>query len=314
MAWTVCQKNIKISKDWCSEKIMVYISFKVQGSCEKLQHFTDALHGEYAISLFEDPENTELWHLEILFSPPFDRLDWIQSEAFAFSEHPELAAQFLEEEIADQDWLLLNQKQLSPLSLGRFYIHSHSYPPAASPDLISLQIEAATAFGSGYHETTQGCLYLLQDLFLRSSWKKAWDVGCGSGILTLAANALISESTIGSDLDPEAILVAKENAVQNEIPSDFFVAAGIEHPQSKLLISETPQKQTGMVDLIIANILLKPLQDLAPSFSVVPVLILSGFLDFQEKALLDFYPQFQIEQRFEKNHWVALCLRHQESC
>jgi ribosomal protein L11 methyltransferase len=121
-----------------------------------------------------------------------------------------------------------------------------------------LRIDAGLAFGTGTHATTRGCLEALARL--DPPPVRAIDVGCGSGILAIAMAKLWRRPVLGSDNDPEAIDVARENAALNGVADlcTFHVADGLE---AAALAAAAPY------DLIVANILARPLIALAPSFA-----------------------------------------------
>jgi len=149
-------------------------------------------------------------------------------------------------------------------------------------------MDAGMAFGSGHHETTQSCLFLIHELFKKEPWHSALDLGCGSGILTLAMNGLLAGSALGSDNDPEAIKVAKENAVMNRIPSSFVECEGV--PES-----DKP------FDLIVANLYSYVLLELAPHMAGASHLILSGMMNSQAP---------QVQELYCNQGWI--CSHHRE--
>lgn len=212
--------------------------------------------------LFESPDSEDVWHLTLYVN-----------------DETEVPAQLLTElhevqKLSEKDSISPTENLLQPVTVGNFYIHSQAFPPLENK--ISLQIEAATAFGSGYHETTQGCLQLIQEIFSQHPWRKAWDLGCGSGILTLAMNALLPGSAQGSDNDADAIIQARHNADINHIPTTFFCQEGF-------------PKVAQSCDFVVSNIVASLLIQWAPLFSHQRHLVLSGILTRQAQEVIDTY-------------------------
>lgn len=198
--------------------------------------------------------------------------------------------------IPEEDWVTLSQAGLEPIRAGRFHVCT----PAAGPPpagVIDFVIEAGRAFGTGHHETTTGCLLMIERMKRAGlRFGNIVDVGTGTGLLAFAARAMWPHARIAaSDIDPVAIEVTAENAVVNRIPASLsgghapghialVTAAGLDHHR---LRGRAPY------DLIIANILAGPLIELAPvlSHALAPggSLILAGLLDTQADAVAGAY-------------------------
>lgn len=195
--------------------------------------------------------------------------------------------------IAEADWVTLSQSGLEPLRAGRFFVHTPYNADRAPEGMTGFVIDAGRAFGTGHHETTTGCLMML-DKLRRSGLRfdDVADVGTGTGLLAFAARSLWpAAKVIASDIDPVSIEVTAENAAVNGIPIgrgrgqvELIAAAGLAH---RRLRSRLPY------DLLIANILAGPLTELAPVFgnAVLPggSLILSGLLDSQAEGVARAY-------------------------
>lgn len=207
------------------------------------------------------------------------------------------------EEIEDQDWLKHVYDSFPARSIGPFYIFgSHIKTPPPS-DLIPLEINAATAFGSGEHETTIGCLYALAQLKEEGyTFQKPLDIGCGSGILALAITKLWNVFVSASDNDPEALRVTQENACLN-------------HCQIQTVLSEGFYALKASFDLITANILASPLIemafDLTQALDKKGIVILSGLLHWQKDEILKTYQSLGLTLISEKNlnNWITLILQ-----
>jgi ribosomal protein L11 methyltransferase len=215
------------------------------------------------------------------------------------------------EELPDKDWVAENQRSFQPFAVGPFWVHpSHDagIMPAGS---LALRIDAGMAFGTGTHATTRGCLEMLATLD-RAETANAVDVGCGSGILAIAMAKLWRRPVIGGDNDTEAVEVARENAVLNDVGDlcRFVHAIGLQHDALQAL---------KPYDLVVANILAGPLMELADSFSeaVRPAghALLSGLLLEQADDILAVYRRwgFALERHIDLETggaiWRTLLLR-----
>ena len=216
--------------------------------------------------------------------------------------------------LPDDDWLVMSQQGLKPVSAGRFYVHTSDNKGTVPPKATVFQIEASQAFGTGGHETTSGCLSMLDRM--KSSglrFDHIADIGTGTGLLAFAARSLWPAAHItASDIDPVSIDVTAYNADINAVPLGhsaghvaLCVAQGTDHA---LLQHRAPY------DLVIANILAGPLIELAASFAAVTYeggsLILAGLLDTQADAVLAKYRRqgFRLQRRVDSGDWPCLWL------
>ena len=163
--------------------------------------------------------------------------------------------------LPDADWIKLSQEGLPPVRAGRFFVYGAHDAGMVPHGVIPMRIEAGMAFGTGHHETTALCLAVLSDLAKRRRFTNVLDMGCGTGLLAIGAAKLWRRRVIASDIDPEAVAVARENALVNgEAPLiRAVVADGLTHPAIA---------KAAPFDLIVANILAGPLTQLAPA--IVP--------------------------------------------
>ena len=125
---------------------------------------------------------------------------------------------------------------------------------------IGIEIEAALAFGTGHHGTTRGCLLAIDELVKRKNPRRVLDLGTGSGVLAIAAAKILRTHILATDIDRRAVHVANANARLNH------VAAFIEPVHAKGLTAPQVSAHTPF-DLVLANILLAPLQRLAAQLS-----------------------------------------------
>ena len=212
------------------------------------------------------------------------------------------------EALADIDWVRRSLEGLGPVEAGRFFLHGahdrHRRPAGG----IAIEVDAGTAFGTGHHGSTRGCLLALDKLLRRVRPHRILDVGCGTGVLAIAAARALKVPAIASDIDPEAVRVAADNARRNGASAlvRAVTATGLAAP---LIRAAAPY------DLIFANILARPLVALAPAIASATAahghVILAGLTRDQERQVLAAYrarglvPAFRI--RLE--HWSTLVLR-----
>lgn len=185
---------------------------------------------------------------------------------------------FHAEKLPETDWLLHVHENFPPVTLGGFFIYGSHYEGPLPPDKIALKIDTATAFGSGEHETTKGCLIALEDLSRERTFKNALDMGCGSGILAIAMQKLWPQIKLTAiDIDPESVTVTKRHADMNGITLDAAAGDGYRTP---LCENNAPY------GLVAANILAGPLVemagDLAKNLEKGGYAVLSGLLARQE--------------------------------
>lgn len=209
------------------------------------------------------------------------------------------------EKLPDINWLEYSYRQFPPFTVGPFFIHGGHTQEETPDGLIDLEIEAATAFGSGEHGTTSGCLVLMDEL-KQSGFVPAnvLDMGCGSGILGIAAVKLWHNPVLAVDIDPESVRVTQNHCTANGIGPALTAKAG-----DGFAIVD------GHFDLTIANILPNPLKamaaDLRAHMAPGGYAILSGLLLDQAQDVLDHYTALglTLEKRLDRGEWSALLLR-----
>ena len=218
------------------------------------------------------------------------------------------------EELVEQDWVRLSQQGLEPVQAGRFFVHTSSYADRVPSGTIPFLIDASQAFGTGGHDTTAGCLAMLDRLKRKGTApRNIADIGTGTGLLAFAAMALWpSARTIASDIDPASIFVSRENAAINRVPLGrgsgglmLAVASGTDHPAIR---------HRAPYDLLIANILAGPLITLAPDIAAATApgghAILAGLIARQMAPVLAAYRAqgFRLAARGGSAEWPCLLL------
>ncbi len=211
--------------------------------------------------------------------------------------------------VPDTDWVAETQKSLPPVRAGRFTVHgSHARGRAFSQ--WAIEIDAGRAFGTAHHGTTKGCLLAIARLPAAFRARRVLDLGTGSGVLAIAAAKAFSHRvrTVAADIDPIAIAVARANCLKNGVAEcvRLFVGDGLKPAAA---YAGAP------FDIVVANILAKPLLKLAPRLRQLTasggILILSGLLDSQAREILARYRAtgFCLIERRDLEGWATLTLK-----
>lgn len=289
----------------------MWLSVALETDAAHADALSEALLGQGAVSVsVEDAEagteaetpqfgepgspTTPLWRLSrvvALFEPTADLRDRITAATteVGLGEVPADVT-----EVAEQDWVRLTQSQFDPIRINDRLWIVPSWHTAPDPAAINLELDPGLAFGTGSHPTTHLCLDWLCDI-LRGG-ETVLDYGCGSGILGLAAAKLGAGRVLGVDIDPNALVAARDNAERNGVAME-------------LLGSE--QALTETFDRVVANILTNPLCVLAPALSARVAtggrLALSGVLETQAQQVIDAYaPYIALRVGAVRDGWVRL--------
>lgn len=258
---------------------------------------------ETAASAFEEPDGKS-WAVEVFFGDEPDE-SRIRALAAAATD-PETAAQAQFSRVAKQDWVQNALAGLAPVRAGRFLVHGSHDRDKVAVNHIGIEIEAALAFGTGHHGTTLGCLRALERVARRRRPRRILDIGTGTGVLAIAAARAYRQKIDCGDIDPVAVETARANAIANRAGPYVrpVIATGVRHARFR----------AGDYDLILANILAKPLRLLAPSVAAVAApdaeLILSGLLARDVAGVLSAYAAqgFALKERRDIDGWATLVL------
>ena len=215
-----------------------------------------------------------------------------------------VGAQLHTRPVPNDDYLTRWQQFFQPLCLGERLLIRPPWETAPVPaPLTCLTLNPGPAFGTGTHPSTRLCLLLLIAYAAAYQGSTVLDVGCGSGILSLAALQLGWHQAVGVDIDSQALPVARENAALNSLQERVRFLQG------------SWQQVTGQFPCIVANIYLGPLVEMLPSLAplLAPggLLFLSGIITAQEPTMLLAVGQagFAVQHRLEDDGWVALALQ-----
>jgi ribosomal protein L11 methyltransferase len=205
------------------------------------------------------------------------------------------------------DWLAENRESFRSIRVGRYFIYPSHFAGPMPPGPIGLRVDAATAFGTGEHASTQGCLLALDRLARRRRPRRGLDMGCGTGILAIAAAKTWRVPVTAADVDPQAVRLARRNARRNGVGalvtvlrSDGYGAVAI--------------ARRGPYDLITANILARPLAAMAPRLAahLAPggVALLSGLLSDQERLVVSAHRAhgLRLRDRVRRDDWTTLLM------
>ena len=210
--------------------------------------------------------------------------------------------------LPETNWVAKSYENLPPVTAGNFVIAGGHVKPKVRTGRIPILIEAGAAFGTGHHGTTLGCLQALELVMRTSRPKRVLDIGTGTGVLAIASLLSGCKFARGTDLSSDSISIATENARKNCVGNQFKVyqAHGIDTAQIR---------RFAPFDLVFANILAKPLIQLAPSIREVTasngIIVLSGLLNFQESIVVSAFASqgFKVLRRLRLQEWSTLLLR-----
>jgi len=212
------------------------------------------------------------------------------------------------ERVPDENWVAISQAGLPPVEAGRFLVHGSHDRAIGRQHRGAIEIDAGEAFGTAHHATTFGCLLAIDRLTRRYAFARVLDLGCGSGVLAIAAARVLPKAAIvASDFDPEAVRVAAENVRKNALAGRIALvtALGLDHPTIR---------RRAPFDLVTANILAEPLIVLAPRIArvVAPrsVVVLSGIIPSQAAVVSAAYVAagFARLRRDWLNGWIVLTM------
>jgi ribosomal protein L11 methyltransferase len=267
---------------------------------------SDAFEDEgYAIATMEIDEKADVWEASLYLMADEEAGMRERFAALVKEDFPD--AVIAREDIPDVDWIAKSLEGLQPVRAGRFVVHGSHDRDTVRPGEIAIEIDAGQAFGTGHHGTTAGCLEVIEQVMRARKIRSALDLGTGSGVLAIAARKLAPVAVLATDIDPVATRVARENVRKNGIADGITLetAPGFHH---------TAFRRHGPFDLIIANILARPLMHMAPQvaahLSPGGQVVLSGILANQRWKVLAAYNGAGLRHvhTIWRNGWVTIHL------
>jgi ribosomal protein L11 methyltransferase len=283
------------------------------GSAEALAPFEPVLECfADAVTLFMDDlsgrsDGEGDWHLEGFCRVPPDRPAIVAAIEVTAAAQGVAAPVLTIERVPNVDWVAQNLRDFPPIDAGRFFVHGSHWDGRVPMGRIGLLMDAGTAFGSGEHATTKGCLMAIDVLAKRRRAARVLDLGCGSGILGIAMARMWACPVLATDIDPAAVRVAAGNAAANGVAARVraVVSDGWRHPE---LARRAP------FDVVAANILARPLCRFAPALAAhlapTGVAVLSGLLEWQERMVMAAHERqgLRLKARRVVDGWATLVI------
>ena len=235
----------------------------------------------------------------------------LQNLKFAFEEFKKALARSLnldadlQIEIAkkqNKDWLDEYKKGVAPVAVGKFYVRPSWCESSQDPALIDLLIDPALAFGSGHHESTNMCLALLSEL--ARDGMSALDVGCGSGILSIAMKKLGAKVS-ACDTDEQAVAATQQNAEKNGVQIDKIWLGSVSSLNERGSSAAAQPQFDLVVANIIADVILILSTDLKKALKPGGKLVLSGILEKYKDRIEQAFSDLNFVQMKKQNEWLS---------
>ena len=266
-------------------ELRLYISVTEKQAEAAMAVMSDAFEEEgYAIATMEIDEKTDRWEASLYLMADEEEEMRARFEALLAPHFPK--ARIEREVLPEVDWIAKSLEGLKPVRAGRFIVHGSHDRGKARAGEIAIEIDAGQAFGTGHHGTTAGCLEIIAGVMRTRPIRRVLDLGTGSGVLAIATRKLAPVQVLATDIDPVATRVARENVRLNGIVSGIAL-------ETAPGFHSTAFGRHGPFDLIIANILARPLMRMAPQLAAQLApggqVVLSGILAAQRWKVLAAY-------------------------
>jgi ribosomal protein L11 methyltransferase len=287
-----------------------WLQIELRATPASLPHIEEVLFscGAVSVSLVSDadepvlepaPGETPLWssvRMQALFDLDAD----VAALRRALAEHRLLDSELAVDFVHPQDWQQAARGHaVDEVFAGRLRVLPKEAAAQADTSMVYLRLDPGLAFGSGSHPTTRMCLCWLARQV--KAGQKVLDFGCGSGILAIAA-ALLGAQVVAVDYDAQAVMATRENAAYNGIDDTALEVLSLEEWQSGNF--------EDCFDIVVANILASPLQELAAEFEQVLVdggaLVLSGILQDQAESVMSSYAATEFDPPEIEAGWACL--------
>ena len=200
------------------------------------------------------------------------------------------------------DWIEQYKKGVAPVAVGKFYIRPSWCERSQDRALIDLLIDPALAFGSGHHESTNMCLALLSEL--ACAGMSALDVGCGSGILSIAMKKLGAKVS-ACDTDEQAVAATQQNAEKNGVQIDKIWLGSVSSPNEQDSSAAAQPQFDLVVANIIADVILILSADLKKALKSGGKLVLSGILEKYKDRIEQVFSDLNFVQMKKQNEWLS---------
>ncbi len=291
-------------------EIRLYVTTTETGSAAILSLLDDEFgEDDVAIASMEIDERNDVWEVSV-YATRDEESDFRDRFSTALARGP-AGLDINREVLPDIDWIAKSLEGLKPVRAGRFVVHGSHDRDTVRPNDFGILIDAGQAFGTGHHGTTAGCLEMIHSVMRAGKVTNVLDLGTGSGVLAIAARKMKPAPVLATDIDPVATRVARANVRANEIASGIRLATapGFHSPVFR---------RQGPFDLIIANILARPLIKLAPELvrHLAPggTVILSGILASQRWKVLSAYNGVHLAhiRTIWRNGWVTIVLTRKQ--
>ncbi|MEM9333174.1 MAG: 50S ribosomal protein L11 methyltransferase [Pseudomonadota bacterium] len=284
-----------------------YIDTDKKTAKSLMQVFETAFEEDgFAVAAFENLDAPGDWTVSVYC--PTSEANVVETRSTLLLRETGNASVLGREELPDVDWVAATLRDLSSVRAGRYIVHGSHEKDAPKPHEIPILIDAGLAFGTGHHGTTAGCLEMLSRVTKKTKFFNALDLGAGSGVLAIAAAKTMPMRVLASDIDPTATETALYNCRRNKVQASIrcITSTGFNHRAFG---------EAGRFDLVIANILAKPLQSMALDLALHTLpggtVILSGLLPHQRARLVSTFRQQGLffEHAHIRENWLTLVFK-----
>jgi ribosomal protein L11 methyltransferase len=212
-------------------------------------------------------------------------------------------------QIADQNWMEAWKQHYKPILVGERLLILPAWMDSPDPGRVAIRIDPGMAFGTGTHPTTQLCLQLMEKEFLNHTLSRVIDVGCGSGILSIAAIKLGAQTVLGVDIDAGSVKNSRENADANQVGEELILAIGSvdEVRRAQFAFTKAPLVVANILAPVIVRLFDGGLADLIEGQGSI---ILSGILEDQAERVIAAGQAKGLVMRDKRQigDWVALTM------